>query len=1355
MNLPLVLLALQTASAGHWLPEPDIELDAGVPWAMEQPANSRRLIRLDPGSTLVEAWVDGVRVPLVNGPADTLLVPSASSGRVLSIRSDDPVTIEWWRETSQGEAAAWDRYTSALQTWAVIGGEVPEAPISIPSHRLEWAVRRAAMVELGELDTALLVQCALIEIDGLRSTTPASAATTLEEPTMLGAGQRTELDVIGPGRVTLRSRASIGAEGYRRYQLLAGVNDGPPAVHRLFATEDLEHQPGWGWPREVVVAIPPGSHRLWYELGPHRDAELLLEVVPEVARRRPSLAAARATFPTLREPGPRRATQGLLGQMEVAHLTGHGDVIALASELLGTPADDLARARLIEHQPDPTVALAIYESQPPTGVTAMALASRWIEHQDVQPAVLLEAAELLPPDPEMLAQLADGLPWGFLRPRGRVIRNLAGLEEPGVDDSRWTQLAPSRDKQRVRVPGVGGGVHRVGVEPSSFVEVVLPEPAREGRFPVLRLSADEPTTYRIDGAIRRGSGQLDEALAPGLHTVTVEQGRLFVLDAPLASGGLPYRDKAAGPLPNRWVLPDPGAPGEVEIVAWGDPGPILISADDGAIFSLEIPAEGPTAGEARASLWVGASARELIVEGSTRTRVAVALRRNNTEPEVELPSPWPDPLETLASSSQAMIVTRDAHQLADLRLRRAVSLGALGLIASSQREARAVAAMPEATPQQRAQGMAIYRSITPPVHTAEVPGPITVDAALAWMERPPVGDVSCGTLAEIADSIVPPVSWAVHHAAAECLLDQGDAVGAWMQASEAGTLGRVARLRAASSGDWQAITRMDLNGGTRRVRLVRDGPDDSDGLLAVVRELSLGAPWQPHEYSVLRDRKTAALEFDTEAPEDLVLELLCRDESFSVSPLSCESTVLVDGVPFSLDIPEATIVRRSFPLEEGSHSVEVGPLQDTGQALAVRVLVGEAPLPPRLELTAHLVGPRGAKATVAAGSLLRVRVHAGGPLRVRVGDDISTIDDVAILAVPGRGAAMVAIDGPSRSLFTLSRLDPCVVTEPEPESLPPPLDTNTTDPRALTATNRWMNEVAAVHAEVQQPVGQPGTLLAWGTAGDDATGVRDATSHYPYLGAGGGWLQRLEGTRHWFAVDASSRVGIGAQPGAHLDSSWTWAPGNELIEVDTSLGGSGGAGHARLRAMARHRFIPGPWWTIQPYAAAHIGWYSASPSATVDPLAWSAWSAQHWTGATLGSHMDWRPLSDARLRLTADMDSNADFTPDRARIELRTDAMLLPLAVLRIGPELGYRFQDTHRSQAYWRLALKTGLSYAGYSQRNARWSVSVRADWLPIESTLEGWLRFQWEWSRARGMRDHAPHVQVFSEAYDLPLGL
>lgn len=1351
MSLPLLLLTLHAAWAGHWLPEPEVEIDEGTPWAMEQPANSRRLIRLAPGSTPVEAWVDGVRVPLVAGPADTLLVPAAASGRVVWIHSDDPVVIEWWRETSQGEAAAWDRYVTALSTWAEFGGEVPEAPVAIPSLRMEWAARRAAMVELDELDPALLVQCAMIELDGLRATTNASAATSALEPMVIGAGQRIELDVQGPGRAIIRNRASIGAEGYRRYQLHAGLQGGPTTVHRLFATEDAENQPGWGWPREVVVPIPPGSHRVWYELDAHRDDELQLLIEPEIAERRPSLAAVRATFPHLREPGPRRATLGPVGRMEVAHLTGFGDVVALAEGLLGSPADDLARARLIEHQLDPDAALALYSSQPPTGITALALANRWIERQDLQPTILLEAAELLPPDPAVLAQLADGLPWGFLRPRGRAIRNLAGLEEPGVDDSRWTQLAPSQAKERIRVAGVGGGIHRVGVEPSTLVEVVLPEPAREGRFPVLRLSADEPTTYRIDGAIRRGSGKLDEALAPGLHTVSVESGRLFVLDAPLASGGLPYRDKAAGSLPNRWVLPDPGAPAEVEIVAWGEPGSILISTDDGAIHSLEIPATG----EARGSLWVGASARQLIVEGASDTRVAIALRRNNTEPEVELPSPWPDPLETLSSASRAMIVTRDARQIADLRLQRAVSLGALGLIASSQREARAVAAMPEATPQQRAQGMALYRATTPPVHTAEVPGPITVDAALAWMERPPAGDVSCGTLSEIADSIVPPVSWAVHHAAAECLLDQGDAVGGWTEASLAGTLGRVARLRAASSGDWQPITRMDLNGGTRRVRLVRQGPDEADGLLSVVRELSLGAPWQPHEYSVLRERKTAALEFDSEDEGELTLELLCRDESFAVSPLPCSSSILVDGVPQSVEVPEASIVRRSFPLGAGAHRVEVGPLQDTGQALGVRAMVDDVPLPPSMELTAHLMGSRGARATVAAGSLLRLRVHAGGPVRVRVGDQINTVDDVAILAVPGHGAAVVAFDGPSQTLFTLSRLDPCVVTEPEPSSLPPPLDTNTTDPRALTATNRWMNEVAAVHAQVQQPMGRPGTLLAWGTAGDDATGVRDETSHYPYLGAGAGWLRRLEGSDHWFAVDASSRVGIGAQPGAHLDSSWTWAPGNELIEVDTSLGGSGGAGHVRLRAMARHRFTPGPWWTIHPYVAAHIGWYSASPQASVDPLAWSAWSAQHWTGATLGNHLDWRPLTDARLRLTADLDSNADFTLDRARVELRTDAMLLPLAVLRFGPELGYRFQDAHRSEAYWRLALKTGLSYAGYSERDARWTVSVRADWLPIESTLEGWLRFQWEWSRARGLRDHAPHTQVFSEAHDLPLEL
>ncbi len=1348
-TLALLVLA-QVAWAGHWLPEAEVELEPATPWLVDQQAGSRRLFRAEPAEVIIEAWSEGARIPLVDGPDDTLLLPAVSTSRQVELRTTAPVELQWWRESSQGEAAAWDRHVASLKTWAVQGGTLPPPPSSIPSLHLEWTARREAMVAMSELDPALLVQCALIELDAQRATSPASAAVELHEPIVLEIDEPGTLEVHGPGRVTLRTRAAVGTQGYTRYQMRVGLDHEPLRTHQMFTTEDEEHTPGWGWPRELTLSVPPGDYRIRYELVDTEAQDIQVVVEAQVERRRPSLAVARATFPRLSPPGPRRETLGPVGRLETAHLTGTGDVVELATSLLDGPAADLARARLIEHHPDPERASALYEEAPPKAVTALALARRWVEHRDVEPRVLLEAADLLPRDPALLAELADGLPWGFLRPRGRAIRSLAGLEEPSSDDSRWTQLAPARDKHHRRVEGAGAGIHRVGVGPEQVVDVILPEPAREHRFPVLRLEADEPTTYRIDGTQRRGMGSLHEALAPGRHTVSSEQGTIFVMDAALAEGGTPWRDKAVGPLPNRWVLPDPGAPGEVEVHAWGVQGPLLLSADDGATWELYEPPDGDAPGEVEATLRVGASATELLIEGDPGAVASVALRRNNVEPEVVVPSPWPDPLGTLSSASRAMITTRDERQMADLRLLRAVSLGALGLVHSARHEARAVAAMPEASAYQRAQGKEIYRSTTPPVHTAEVPGPVTVDAALAWMGKLPVETDSCESLSRIANTMVPPVSWAVHREAATCLLEQGDAVGAWTEASRAGALGRIARLRATASGDWQLVSRMDLDGGTRRVRLARQAPDEFDGVYDVVRELSLGAPWLPTEYSVLRRKRQSSIELEGEG--ELALELLCRDESYAVSPLPCSVTVRVDEQDHEVEIPEASIVRRTFTLDHGEHRVEVGPLGEQDQALAIRASLDGTPLPPQTELTAHLIGFQGARATVAAGSLIRLRVHVGGPLRLQVGGETRTVEDSEVLAVPGSGPVEVRIDGPPQSHFTLSRLHPCAVPEDQDRGFPPPLDTNTPDPLAASVTRHWMNEVARVRSDAAKPIGRGGTLTAWGGAGDDATGVRDSTAHYPYLGLGAGYLRRLDGSRHWFGLEAAGRFGIGALPGAHLDSQWTWAPSAHAVALSSSLGASGGAGHARLRGLYRFRTALGPWWNLQPYAALHAGWYSAAAEGEVDPLAWSSWSARHWAGGTLGSILDWRPMVDARIRMIADLDTNPDFTLDRARVELRTDTMVLPMAVLRLGPELGYRFVDQDRQEAYWRLAVKAGLSYAGYAKRTARWTFGVRGDYLPLENTLEGWLRFQWEWSHARGMRDRTPFDQVFTEAHDLP---
>jgi hypothetical protein len=1361
----MILLALLASAgvslAGHWLPEAPVELDPGEPWLLEQSGGSRRLLSLTPAEVHVEAWSEGVRVPLQVGPGDTLLIPAAATSRTLEITVSSQAEARWWRETDEGESARWDDYTAELARWAEHGGPIPEAPRDIPGLRLQWEARRAAMEALYELDPALLVQAAVLELDTIRTISPPSHATRTVQSVTLEAGGTAELEIEGPGRISLITRAAIGAQPYRRYGIRSGLSHEPLVLREFFTTEatapdeetGLEAATGWGWPRTAQLTIPAGRHRLRLELpageGPEEAGPVELEV--ELARRRPSIDLARHSFPHLSPLGPRRPTEGPVGQLETAHLTGVGDVVSLAKALLETKAQPLAVARLIEHLPDGAEARAVWDAYPPTSLSAYALARRWIERGDVDPSVLILHAQLLPDDPELLAALADGLPWGFLRPRGRAIRMLAGLERPAIDDTRWTQLRPAHGVVRQRIEGTGGGIQRVGLDAGDSVDVVLPEPAREGRFPVLRLQADLDTRYRVDGVLHEGRGQLDEALAPGLHTVSVEQGRLWVMDAHLAVGGKPYRDKAAGPLPNRWVLPDPGAPGEIEVIAWGRPGSIFVATDDGATHELRLREQPGGAAMVNTSLPVGAHARELVIEGDVATLAAVALRRNNVEPEPELPSPWPDPLATLSDASRAMLSTRDPHQLARYRLERATAKAALGLVASSQREAQSVAATPSATPELRAQGKAIYRSTSPPVLTSDVPGPTTVDAALAMAGRHAERFAGCAELSAVAAALTPPLSWPVHREAAECLLADGDVVSAWREASAAGDQGRIARLRIASAGDWVPITRMDRNGGTVSIGKGRTGPDSADGVYELVQELSLGAPWQVHEYSVLRRRSADTLRLEGEG--ELALELLCKDEADAVEPEPCQFPVVIDGARRMVEVPESTIVRVVEALPPGAHSVSIGPVLQQGRALVVRSQLDGELIPPQAEFTAHLVGHTGAMVTVAGESLVRVRLQRGGPLTVSDGREQHQVEDWIILALEGEAPRSIAIDGPHDAAFTVTRLIPCDWVEPALPPLPPQLETNTPDPIAEAATARWMREAAQRGRAPIEPIGSAGTLTAWGDTGDDASGIRDTVQHYPFLGAGAGWYQRLDGTEHWFRASAYGRLGIGGVPGAHMDGAWAWGPGAGLLSVAASLAGSGGTGHAKLESRYRHRLPLGPWWTLHPFASIHAGWYGASSVRVVDPLAWTEWAARHWAGYGLGSYLDWRPLRDGRVRLVADLDSNADWTLDRARFELRTDTMILPHAVLRLGPELGYRFQDADRDQAYWRFALRGGLGYGGYTDGGARWTMGAHLDWLPLEQFVEGGLKFAWEWSHRRGLRDHPPYDTVFSQAFDLPL--
>ena len=192
----------------------------------------------------------------------------------------------------------------------------------------------------------------------------------------------------GPGVVVVDHRVVLD-EPIQHYRV-AVLLQGEPTWEDWVTRENPE-EPGVGWARRSTRVVPPGEHEVQVAVD---GAAVHVEAVWRPLR--PSFKS-RSALRALETP------QSGVGAMEQAHALG-GDVVGPALALLGTEADALARARLIEHLVDPEEALTHFE---PTPLLVWALAQRWRKHGDVSAYVFVELAELLPADPELLAELAE------------------------------------------------------------------------------------------------------------------------------------------------------------------------------------------------------------------------------------------------------------------------------------------------------------------------------------------------------------------------------------------------------------------------------------------------------------------------------------------------------------------------------------------------------------------------------------------------------------------------------------------------------------------------------------------------------------------------------------------------------------------------------------------------------------------------------------------------------------------------------------------------------------------------------------------------------------------------------------
>jgi hypothetical protein len=1328
---------LTVVHAGQWLPQKPLDLEADVPVLFEQIAGHGLLLRTDSSEAQITAKADGLTLVLKAGPNGSLLLPPAFRNRQVEVQTDVPTRLNRWNETAKGNAAAWDRYESALARWMRKGGEMPDAPAPVAALEVDWEARREAFLARdGKVSSGLLMGFASLELEAHRARSKADHS-LLELPSgRLADGKEWALALEGPGVLHLSIRSEMQGQLHRRFRLDA-MSDGE-VIHRstLSSVENPEF-PGLGNLRQVDIVIPHGPRVL--HLRPE-GADLRIEAELHGLR-----TPIRSVFG--RWARSRRPSENPLVAMEQAHLSWNSPgAVTHARTLLASgiekssPIALLASARLIQHLPDAAKALEIWEDGPQLPVGGTALLRRWQLKGDVPLDVLVKAAELLPADPRWLAAIADALPAGFIRPRGQAIRELAGLPWGSDSHSRWTALDPEVAMSTLHLAGSRGGIGRVLIRAGQSAEVQLPS-LSHGRFPLLRLFTQVRTEYTVNDDLRRGKGELFEALAPGIHRVEVSEGALLLLDGALAIGGQFMRERPLSAVPGRFALPDTGAPLEIEVLVSGGAGSVIGRTNTGESWKLDA-----TEGLNRYALHLGAWASEITFEGDAHLRVSVAMRRTL---EIDEPFASPEvlrnPLKSLHSSSQAMHGIAEAKDRVGLRLLRAAALEALGLLRSAREEARAAVEVEGATPRQRRIAEVILREAQPLALSAEVEGPVTVDAAAAVFRMDAPEDRQ--GLEELAEILGPPENAMVHLELARAYLAEGEVAKAWIHAEASGPLGRVDRLRIASAGHWEHITRVDQGDGSQTHGIGRMAAGLGASPLRLAREALVGAPWPAQDHLLLHDDKAAEIELAGKGP--VQVKLVCADWGHQAEAPPCVFPISLNGQVQSIEIPGDSEGEVALTLQDDKGLLKVGPLSGSDQALAVWVGHNGVHQAPQSRLVRHRVGD-GIRLRVRGESLIRLRVHGAAPVHLSSDKQKRRIQGEGILALPDPGWQTLRISGPPGVHVSLSRLSP----QPKaPLTAPNPLRSSldgTADSAATKAAAHWMSEVALRPGVGPFPVGRTGTFSLGAIGGLDQSGQRDHRLDYVYGGTRLAWNQRLGPKPDWLAFTAQLRGGTSGHPGFWSEMEWVHVAPNWATEIRLDGGVSGGASHIRGEGRARGIFALSPQWVLQPWLAGSWGRWSEGVGDPVDPLLWSGYNADHFWGLTAGAMGDWRPLRDARIRFASHVRSHPNFGLNWAEAFLRTDFMIGHNTVLTLLPAIGHRFEGTFRKEAYWRPRVKGRISVSGYASRSLRVELIGDIQWLPLQSGLEGGAQLRFQASPSRGLRDFSPLSMPFTAALD-----
>lgn len=1313
-----MILLVASALAGTWgvgVPLPRATEPTG---ALDVPAGEA--LRLTWRGEVVPTVRDAAGDPVPSWRVEEgLLVAAAGARRALVVEAPPQSRVLVYR-SGEGDAVAWERWERAATAAMRAGDAVPPPPWGGARLAASLDLRAAALTDPGTTRLGFLRDTLLQRplAGGLVDEGP-------ERALPLGAS----VALSGPGVVVLRGRPPAGA--LRRYELRVSLDGeaGPPLPFASTGTAPLSTR----------LWIPPGRHHL--EVRSSLDG---VELSYSLAHLRPLLTG----------PPPRPRPGSPVDAAEHAWLYGRrAEATTAFRALLDSPgpAGELARARLLSLVEDPAelaalAALPAGTSEAGAEVQADAVLARAAE----LPVALVVAAALRArePDPALLAAWLDGLDGP--RPRGvALLERLAPPVPAGPSPAaralreaalatRWTSLAPvGAERAAVGLSTQAPGVPRRLVGAGESLVVVLPE-APEGRHPALRLRADGPVTYGLDGAtLRSVGGELHVAVSPGAHLLRVDEGALLLLDPELERGASPpgalrYEWPAAA-LPATFALPDPSVAVSLRLRATR-PVPLRLVFDDGRVERLDPTPDGafPTV---RAGPWAGTVRVEAAEAGGAPAgegvRVGLALQATLPEPGLELPPPPPveEALAQLATLSRRI----DAGEV-PARLERAALLGRLGLLSAARRDLAALPA--DGEPATRLAAAALDEAFTRRPLTASSPGPLTPAAALAaagLAEPAPTEPAALAALARRLDAGGATVAAArLHTAAGEALLAAGDLPAAWAEAEAAGPTGAELRATLAARADWTALTRADHSAGLLAVQTAPRA-EPAPALWQRAAEAMLTPPWSPAEAGALRGGGSELVRF---TGSEVRVALYCRDEAGPGRP--CEVPLRFDGARETVSVADgAAPTVRTLRGRPGEHELELGA-PGAGWALLVRVEVDGRPLPPRYERLAVTATARTpAELVLARPTLLRVEVLEGA---LEVEGRRVAAGEVQVVPLLGEGPANVVLTGTGTALLATGRLRP---ERPAPPPVPVPPPTPVLDPDTLSRL-------------LSQPL-PPLPSLALPAPGG-SVGVRGSLLHERVGATASPWTQgQLEGSFAHVGEGGWQRAstwlrGPGWGLGLRGELGASWSGGWARAEL---RGGTGGpdlvdAGSFGATLRARQSLGLAPRADLRLGAALRAGWFSPAPEVRVDPRAWTRWGSEHPVTLSLDAAWVGTPARDLRLELGGEAVSNTGPSLDSVAGWLEGDLLLGGQWVLSPGLALRQRFADEHRALPSLRGTAELAAARSWWLPEGRR--LDARVELRVERGGPEGELAFTWWWTGGRGLQDLPPDSFLFRTARGQP---